>query len=105
MPNTKMKTLAQISARITTARHDQRPRSRHTSRLAIDSNYHPNSEDLRTATRSLQTSPSFRELSQNFMNAEMKREYAAEGLFFGVIIALTGWSTVLLWRAVAGLLI
>ena len=100
-----MKTLAQISARITTARHDQRPIPGPTSRLATESNYHPNSEDLRTATRAFRTSPSFRELSHNFLNTEMKREYAAEGLFFGVIIALTGWSTLLLWRAVAGLLI
>ena len=100
-----MKTLAQISARTTTARHDRRSRPGYTGRPVIDSNYHPSSEDLRTATRSFQTSPSFRDLSRNFLNAEMKREYAAEGMFFAVIIALTGWSTVLLLRAVAGLLI
>ena len=100
-----MKTHPQISARTTTARHDRRPRHGLTGGPIIDSSYHSHSEDLRTATRSFRTSPSFRDLSDKFLNAEMKREYAAEGIFFAVIIALTGWSTVLLLRAVAGLLI
>ena len=100
-----MKSLSQISARTSTTRHEQRPSRGHTARVPIDSDYHPTTDNLRGASRAFRTTPSFRDLSANFLNAEMKREYAAEGVFFAVIVALTGWSSLLLWRAVAALLI
>ena len=100
-----MKTLSQISARTPNPRHDPPAHPAHGKLPLIDSAYHPTSENLRAASRSLQTAPSFRHLSDKFLNDEMKREYASEAVFFAVIVGLSGWSIVSLLHAVSGLMI
>ena len=71
----------------------------------IDSAYHPTSENLRAATRSFQTAPSFRQISDKFLNAEMKRDYVSEAVCFAIIVGLSGWSIIPLLHAVRGLMI
>ena len=53
----------------------------------------------------MRTAPSFRALSEKFLNAEMKREFASEALLFSVIVGLSGWSILSLLHAVGGLTI
>jgi len=100
-----MKSLSQIPPATSQPRHEQRPLRIRAKAPLIDSAFHPTSDSLRTVTRSIRTAPSFRALSEKFLNAEMKREFASEALLFSVIVGLSGWSIVSLLRAVGGLTI
>ena len=87
------------------ARHDRRPSPPRVAQPSNASNYHPNSENLRSAGRAFRTAPSFRDLSDKFLNAELKREFAAEAVLFTVITALCGSSIVFTLRALSALMI
>ena len=47
--------------------------------------------------------PSFREVSNDFMNSEMKWQYVAEAAFFAIIVAVSTWPMVSMVRAMADL--
>jgi hypothetical protein len=47
--------------------------------------------------------PSFREVSNEFMRSEMKWQYAAEAGFFAIIVAVSTWPIVSMVRAMADL--
>lgn len=48
--------------------------------------------------------PSFRELSNDFMRSEMKWQYAGEATFFAIIVAVSTWPIVTMVRAMADLI-
>ena len=47
--------------------------------------------------------PSFREVSNDFMRSEMKWQYVAEATFFAIIVAVSTWPIVSMVRAMADL--
>ena len=47
--------------------------------------------------------PSFREVSNDFIKSEMKWQYAAEAAFFAIIVAVSTWPIVSMVRAMADL--
>ena len=47
--------------------------------------------------------PSFREVSNDFLRSEMKWQYAAEASFFAIIVAISTWPIVSMVRAMADL--
>ena len=47
--------------------------------------------------------PSFREVSNDFIRSEMKWQYAAEAAFFAIIVAVSTWPMVSMVRAMADL--
>ena len=49
------------------------------------------------------SSPSFRSLSDQFLGAEMKRDYAVEAALFAIIVAVAAWPIGSLIQAVASL--
>jgi hypothetical protein len=69
---------------------------------AIDWHYHP-AGDRRGANRRLKPSVravgSFRDLSNEFFGAEMKRDYVTEALCFVIIVSVSAWPIVSMLRA------
>jgi hypothetical protein len=65
----------------------------------------PLSEMLSTAKSSEQRRsvpvPGFRDISNEFLGTEMKRTYAAEALFFAVIVGISAWPIVSTLQAMA----
>src|SRR5450631_1355737 len=47
--------------------------------------------------------PGFRDLSNEFLGTEAKRDYVAEALFFAIIIGVSAWPVVSMVRALAQL--
>ena len=59
---------------------------------ATDFAYQATGGDFRVATTRLQPStPSFRNLSKDFLAEEMKRDYLAEAVCFLIIVSLSAW--------------
>jgi hypothetical protein len=58
--------------------------------------------ELKASTRS--STPSIREVSNDFIKSEMKWQYAAEAGFFAIIVALSTWPIVSTVRAMADLI-
>ena len=48
--------------------------------------------------------PSFRELSNDFIGSEMKRHYMTEAAFFAIIVAVSSWPIVSMIRAIVELI-
>ena len=73
-----------------------------------DYHFHAPASNLRAANNRLQfappaLSPSFRDLSSDFLATEMKRNYLAEALFFAVMVGVSAWPMVPLVEAMAQL--
>ena len=73
-----------------------------------DYNYQTTSSDLRVATDRLQQStpalsPSFRQLSNEFLSGEMKRDYLVEAACFVIMIGMSAWPIVSMVRALSWL--
>jgi hypothetical protein len=73
-----------------------------------DYRYHAKSADLRAANDRLQIvppalSPSFRDLSSDFLATEMKRDYFGEAFFFAIIVGVSAWPIVSMMQAIAQL--
>lgn len=71
--------------------------------------YHAAGADVRTAQKRKKLSPpamarSFRDLSNEFLGAEAKRDYVAEALFFAIIVAVSAWPIVSMVQALGQLL-
>jgi hypothetical protein len=76
---------------------------------ATDYNYLGASGDFRghaSAAKPAVPQPTagFRDLSNDFIGAEMKRDYVAEAAFFAIIVAVSAWPIVSMIRAMADLL-
>jgi hypothetical protein len=75
---------------------------------AIDHGYLSTLSGFRGRTAGLKPgapseTPSFREVSNDFMRSEMKWQYAAEAAFFAIIVAVSAWPIVSVVRAMADL--
>jgi hypothetical protein len=76
---------------------------------ATDSCYHAATGDLRAGNERFKTTspllaPSFRDLSSEFLAAEMKRNYVLEALFFAIIVGVSAWPIVSMIQALSELM-
>jgi hypothetical protein len=76
---------------------------------ATDCSYHAAGVDMRAANKHPKLSPpavapSLRDLSNEFLGAETKRNYVAEVLFFAIIVAVSAWPIVSMVQALGQLL-
>jgi hypothetical protein len=77
-------------------RDGSRPLPFRRMQLATDYSYQPTTADLRTANRKFNrgassVTPSFRDLSKEFLGTESSRSYAIEATLFAIIVAITAW--------------
>jgi hypothetical protein len=98
--HTYMKPTPQISRQF-----GSRSRSKHP---VTDYHYQATGSDFRVATDRLQQStpalsPSFRQLSSEFLSGEMKRDYLAEAACFVIMISMSVWPIVSMVRALSWL--
>ena len=72
------------------------------TRPVTDFHYQATSGDFRAGNdRRQPTASSFRDLSNEFFAAEMKREYLAEAFCFLIIVAVSAWPIVSMVRALS----
>jgi hypothetical protein len=99
-----MKSQSQILRQVGRHRSDETQlRSEHP---VIDYHYHPASGDLRGVNGRLKLSApsaarSLRNLSSEFLSAEMKRDYVTEALCFLIIVSVSAWPIVSMVRALS----
>src|SRR5207248_11288794 len=79
------------------------PRPRHP---VVDAQYRASQADCRAAgsrpkLSPLSPSPSFRDLSREFLGAETKRDYRAEALCFLILVSVSAWPIVSMMRALS----
>jgi len=71
-----------------------------------DCNFHAPATEVRSVGSSRKLSrpvlaPGFRDLSNEFLGAETKRNYVAEVLFFAIIVGVSTWPIVYMLRTMA----
>lgn len=99
-----MKPQSQILRHVRPHRRDETQlRSEHPF---IDYHYQPASGDLRGVNGRLKLSApsaarSFRNLSNEFLGGEMKRDYVTEALCFLIIVSVSAWPIVSMVRALS----
>ena len=108
-PYHHMKPQSQISRQLRPLRGEQAPIGSQVKHPVTDCSYHAAGGDLRAAKKSLKLSkpllsPSFRDLSNEFLGAETKRNYVAEAFFFAIIVAVSAWPIVTMIRALSELM-
>jgi hypothetical protein len=106
--HTYMKPQSQLSQQPRFRRGEQMPAGLRLTHPVTDSNYQPTGSDFRVATDRLQRStpalsPSFRQLSTEFLSREMKREYLAEAACFVIMISVSAWPIASMVRALSWL--
>jgi hypothetical protein len=74
----------------------------------VDYNYQATNSDFRVANDRVQQSipalsPSFRQLSNEFLSGEVKRDYLAEAACFIIMISVSAWPIVSMVRALSWL--
>lgn len=103
-----MKPTSQITRQ--SGRHDEERSSSlsdsHSTHLLTDCHFHASASEgqstgnSRTVTRPV-FAPGFRDLSNEFLGAETKRNYVAEVMFFAIIVGVSTWPIVSMVRALA----
>jgi hypothetical protein len=104
-----MKPLSQISRQLRPLRGEQTPIGSPMKHPVTDCYYHAPGGDLRAANDRLKMSkpvlsPSFRDLSNEFLGAETKRNYVAEAFFFAIIVGVSAWPIVTMVQALSQLM-
>jgi hypothetical protein len=74
-----------------------------------DYHFHAPASEVQSAGSSRKLSrsvfaPGFRDLSNEFLGAETKRNYVAEVLFFAIIVGVSAWPIVSMVQALARLM-
>jgi hypothetical protein len=74
-----------------------------------DYHFHASASEVQSAGSSRKLSrpvfaPGFRDLSNEFLGAETKRNYVAEVLFFAIIVGVSAWPIVSMVQALAHLM-
>lgn len=74
-----------------------------------DYRFHASASEVQSAGSSRKLSrpvfaPGFRDLSNEFLGAETKRNYVAEALFFAIIVGVSVWPIVSMVQALAHLM-
>jgi hypothetical protein len=104
-----MKSISQIPRQPGRFRGEQSPVGSRLQHPFTDYHFHaPGSEaksggNTRKLTRPV-FAPGFRDLSNEFLGAEAKRNYLAEVLFFAIIVGVSTWPIVSMVRALAQLM-
>jgi hypothetical protein len=83
-----------------------RQRGSHLQHPVLDAQYHATQANFRATGNGLKLSPplpspSFRDLSTEFLGVEMKRDYLAEALCFLIIVGVSAWPIVSMVRALS----
>jgi hypothetical protein len=104
-----MKPVSQISRQLGSHRSEQTPTALRLKHPATDYYYHAAGGDFRAANDRLKPSSpssarSFRELSNEFLGAEMKRDYLTEAFCFVIIVSVSAWPIVSMIRALSALM-
>ena len=103
-----MKPTSQISRQPERLDGERSPSRSGVNHPRTDHNFHAPTSDVHSGGRSPKLSrpvlaPGFRDLSNEFLGAEMKRNYVAEVLFFAIIVGVSAWPIVSMVRALAQL--
>jgi len=97
-----MKPTSQIS-RQSRGRHGENwPNPRHPANPVIDYSFHAPVDEACAGSRKMSRpvfAPGFRDLSNEFLGGEAKRNYVAELLFFAIIVGISTWPIVSMLRA------
>jgi hypothetical protein len=104
-----MKPQSPISPQRRPLRDEQTPIETQVKHPLTDCHYHAAGGDLRAGKDRLKPSkplpsPSFRDLSNEFLGAETKRNYAAEAFFFAIIVGVSAWPIVTMVQALSQLM-
>jgi hypothetical protein len=103
-PYTDMKPESQISRQLRSHRSDETPLGRRRARPATDFHYQATGADFRGTNNRLKHSlSSFRRLSNEFLGAEMKRDYLTEAFCFLIMVGVSAWPIVSMVRALSWL--
>ena len=103
-----MKPLSQISAQPRSHRGEEGPVGLHSRHPVTNYYFHAPESDLRAGNDRRQIAPpaltpSFRDLSSEFLATEMKRDYLVEALFFALMVGVSAWPMVSMIQALAQL--
>ena len=104
-----MKSLSEISRKPGRVRGEQSPGGLRRKHPLTDYHFHTASSELRSGGSSHKLTrpvfaPGFRDLSNEFLGTEAKRNYVAEVLFFAIIVGVSTWPIVSMVRALAQLM-
>jgi len=101
-----MKPTSQISR--LPGRHDEERSSSqsHANQPLTDYHFHASANEGQTAGSSRKLTrpvfaPGFRDLSNEFLGAETKRNYVAEVVFFAIIVGVSAWPIVFMAQTMA----
>jgi hypothetical protein len=101
-----MKPNSQISRQFSRLDEEHSSSRLHSNQPRTDFEFHAPASDVESASSSRKLSrpvfaPGFRDLSNEFLATETKRNYVAEVLFFAIIVGVSTWPIVSMMRAVA----
>jgi hypothetical protein len=97
-----MKPQSQISRQFGSHRGEKMPVGLRPGHPATDFDYQASGADFRgTNDRRQRSTRSFRDLSNEFLAAEMKRDYLVEAFCFLIIVGVSAWPIVSMVRALS----
>jgi hypothetical protein len=97
-----MKPQSQIPRQFGSHRGEEMPLGARLPHPVTDCHYQATGADFRVANRPFQPStPSFRDLSNQFLDEEMKRDYLAEAFCFLIMVSVSVWPIVSMVRALS----
>jgi hypothetical protein len=104
-----MKSLSQIPRQSGRLRGEQSPVGLRPKGPLTDYHFHAAGREVKSGGSSHKLirpifAPGFRDLSNEFLGTEAKRNYVAEVLFFAIIVGVSAWPIVSMVRALAELM-
>jgi hypothetical protein len=101
-----MKPTSQLSRQPGRCTGEESPSRLRSNHPRIDYNFHAPASVVQSAGGSRKLTrpvlaPGFRDLSNEFLGGEMKRNYVAEALFFAIIVGVSTWPIVATLQAMA----
>lgn len=101
-----MKPTFQLSRQLGRRGGEESPSRLRSSHPRTDCNFHAPAGEAQSAGSSRKLArpvfaPGFRDLSNEFLGAETKRNYVAEVLFFAIIVGVSAWPIVSMVQAMA----
>jgi hypothetical protein len=99
-----MKPASQLSRQFASHRGEHLPTGLRSTHPVTDYNYQTTGSDFRVANDRLkQSTRVLRQLSNEFLSGEMKRDYLAEAACFVIMISVSAWPIVSMVRALSWL--
>ncbi len=101
-----MKPTSQLSRQPGRRAGEESPSRLRSNHPRTDCNFHASASEIQSAGSSRKLTrpvfaPGFRDLSNEFLGAETKRNYVAEVLFFAIIVGVSTWPIVSMLQAMA----